>query len=84
MIIFLEILAIPILPKIPHLMKYVKKEDITRKHDVTVEEVKAIPMFAQFTDEQAREVIDTVKIFVEIALDCYRKQQENKGNSADF
>ncbi|OYD43650.1 hypothetical protein [Sphingobacterium cellulitidis] len=65
-------------------MKYVKKEDITRRHDVTVEEVKSIPMFAHFTDEQAKEVIDTVKIFVEIALDCYRKQQENQGNTADF
>ena len=65
-------------------MKYVKKEDITRKHDVTVEEVKAIPMFAHFTDEQAKEVIQTVKTFVKIVFECYKKQQEKQGKSTDF
>ncbi|MGJ1311694.1 hypothetical protein ACS126_06485 [Sphingobacterium lactis] len=65
-------------------MKYVKKEDITRKHDVTVQEVKAIPMFAHFTDEQAEEVIRTVKTFVEIALECYKKQKENQGKNTDI
>lgn len=65
-------------------MKYINKEDITRKHDLTIAEVKSFPMFADFTDEQAAEVVVTIKKFVEIVLECYRKEQEKQGNSVDF
>lgn len=65
-------------------MKYINKEDVTRKHDVTVEEVKAIPMFAHFTDVQAKEVIQTIKTFVKIALEYYKTQQKNNDNTTDF
>lgn len=58
-------------------MKYVDKEDIARKHDLTVEEVKSFPMFAHFTDEQAAEVVAAIKNFVEIALKCYKKEKES-------
>lgn len=57
-------------------MKYVNKEDITRKHDLTVEEVKSFPMFENVTDEQAQEIIRTIRIFVEIALDYYKKTEQ--------
>jgi len=65
-------------------MKYINKEDITRKHDLTVEEVKSFPMFANVTDEQAQEIIRTIRIFVEIALDYYKKQKQNQDKSTDF
>lgn len=65
-------------------MKYINKEDIARKHDLTVEEVKSFPMFANVTDEQAQEIIRTIRIFVEIALDYYEKQKQNQDKSTDF
>lgn len=65
-------------------MKYVEKEDITRKHDLTAEELKSLPMFAHFTDEQAREAIDTIKTFVDIAFNYYKKDKEKQGNDTDF
>ncbi|WP_262246486.1 hypothetical protein [Parapedobacter soli] len=60
-------------------MKYINKEDITRKHDLTVEEVKSFPMFENVTDEQAQEIIRTIRIFVEIALDYYKKTEAKTG-----
>jgi len=65
-------------------MKYVDKEEITRKHDLTVEEVKSFPLFANVTNEQAQEVIRTIRIFVEIVLDYYKKQQQKQGKITDF
>lgn len=62
-----------------HTMKYINKEDITRKHDLTVEEVKSFPMFENVTDEQAQEIIRTIRIFVEIALDYYKKTEAKTG-----
>ena len=65
-------------------MKYVDKKEITRKHDLTVEEVKSFPLFANVTNEQAQEVIHTIRIFVEIVLDHYKKQQQKQEKSTDF
>lgn len=65
-------------------MKHINKENITRKHDLTVEEIKSYPMFARFTDEQAAEVIATIKKFVEIVLEYYKKEQEKQGKSVGF
>ena len=55
-------------------MKYVDKKEITRKHDLTVEEVKSFSLFANVTNKQAQEVIRTIRVFVEIVLDYYKKQ----------
>ena len=41
-------------------------------------------MFANVTDEQAQEIIRTIRIFVEIALDYYKKQKQNQDKSTDF
>jgi len=49
----------------------------TRKHDITIDEVKSLPMFVHLSDEDATEVIRTVKIFVEIVLDYYKKQESS-------
>ncbi|RZK42636.1 MAG: hypothetical protein EOO90_06245 [Pedobacter sp.] len=51
--------------------------EISREHDLTIEEVKSLPMFAHFSDEQAREVIITIKRFSEIIFKCH----ERNGNS---
>jgi len=53
--------------------------DRTRQHDLTVEEIRACPTFAHFTDEQAREAIETLKLFVKIAYDFYKKDAKNDG-----
>jgi len=47
--------------------------DFSRCHDLTIEEVKACPTFAHFTDEQAMELIETLKLFTKIAFDSYKK-----------
>lgn len=65
-------------------MKYVDKLDITRKHDLTVEEVRSFSMFSHFTDEQAKEVIRTIKTFVEIALESHKKEREKLGKYTDI
>ena len=43
--------------------------DLTRTHDLTIEEIKACSAFADFTDEQAKEVIETIMRFTKIAYD---------------
>ena len=43
--------------------------DQFRQHDLTIEEVKACPTFAHFTDSQASEVIETIKLLSKIAYD---------------
>jgi hypothetical protein len=53
--------------------------DRARHHDLTVEEVRACPTFAHFTDEQAQEVIETFKLFAKIAYDSYKKDAKNDG-----
>jgi len=55
-------------------MKCMIEKKNARKHDITVEEVKSLPMFANFSDEQAFEVIRVIKVFVEIVLDYYKKE----------
>jgi hypothetical protein len=47
-----------------------------RRHDLTIEEVRACPWFANFTDEQAQEVIRTLKEFTLIMYRHYRKQKQ--------
>lgn len=39
--------------------------------DVTIEDVKNIPRFSNFTDEQAQELITVLKEFSEIVAHCY-------------
>lgn len=56
-----------------------KHIDRTRNHDLTIEEIKACPTFAHFTDEQAQEVVETIKLFAKIAYDFYKKDAQNDG-----
>lgn len=56
-----------------------KHIDPTRQHDLTTEEIRACPSFAHFTDEQASEVVETLKLFAKIAYDFYKKDVENDG-----
>jgi len=53
-------------------MKREANIDYARTHDLTIEEVKACPSFAHFTDSQALEVIETLKKFTKIAYDYYK------------
>jgi hypothetical protein len=51
--------------------------DRARHQDLTVEEIRACPAFAHFTDEQAQEVVETIKLFAKIAYDSYKKDAQN-------
>ncbi|RZJ92820.1 MAG: hypothetical protein EOO20_00460 [Chryseobacterium sp.] len=57
--------------------KDINIEDMLREHDLTVEEVKSFPMFAPFSDEQAEEVILTIKRFAEIIYKVHQKDKES-------
>ncbi len=43
--------------------------DRTRITDLTIEEVRACPTFARLNDNQANEVLETLKLFTKIAYD---------------
>jgi hypothetical protein len=51
--------------------------DYTQSHDLSIEEVKACSIFAHMTDEDAEEIVKTLKIFTKIAYDVYKKDTEN-------
>ena len=57
-------------------MKRERNIDYRRAHDVTIEEVKASPTFSHFTDQQALEVIETLKLLSKIAYDFYKKDEK--------
>jgi hypothetical protein len=54
-------------------MKKRQSADYFRYHDLTVEEVRACDLFRHISDEEAEEVIRTLKIFAKIAYDFYKK-----------
>jgi hypothetical protein len=51
--------------------------DYGREHDLTIDEVKACPMFAHFTDDEAEAVIETLKTFTKIIHDLHKKRLQN-------
>ncbi|RZK39507.1 MAG: hypothetical protein EOO90_18555 [Pedobacter sp.] len=59
-------------------MENTKKPDLNRSHDLTIEEVKSFPMFAHFSEDQANEVIETVKRFSEIVFYDYFNNNMDK------
>ncbi|KEO75451.1 hypothetical protein [Anditalea andensis] len=46
-----------------------------RKHDITIEEVKACNAFANFSDIEVLEIIETIKSFTTIVHDCYQRKK---------
>ena len=62
-------------------MKREANIDYARTHDLTIEEVKSCPGFSHFTDTQAREVIDALKLFSKIAYDSYKNSTISMENS---
>jgi len=60
-------------------MKRDKDIDYSRSHDLTIEEVKACPLFSNMTDQEAEEVIETLKLFTKITYDYYQKSRQIVG-----
>jgi hypothetical protein len=56
--------------------------DKNREHDLTLDEVRSVPMFAHFTDEQAMEVIESFRQLSVIVFKFYqntkKKASENQ------
>lgn len=50
--------------------------DYARQHDVTIEEIRACPMFAHFTDEEAKKVVETIKNFTNIVYNSYQNEKK--------
>lgn len=55
--------------------------DYARITDLTVQEVRCCALFAHLTDEEADEVIETLKIFTKIAYDLYTNERKNFENT---
>jgi uncharacterized protein YfbU (UPF0304 family) len=47
--------------------------DYSRCHDLTVEEIRACSCFEHLTESEAKDVIETLKLFAKIAYDCHKK-----------
>jgi hypothetical protein len=52
--------------------------DRTRVHDITVDEVKSCALFAHLTDEEAKEVVETIQRFSLIIFHCYSREKVKK------
>jgi flagellar motor switch protein FliG len=52
-------------------MGKLKSKEITRQHDLTIDEVKACKIFQHLSDEQAAEVAATLKDFTVIIYNFY-------------
>ena len=59
-------------------MSVLKNTDRSRVHDITIEEVKSCSLFAHLTDEEAQEVIETIKRFSLIVYHCYNREKVKK------
>jgi hypothetical protein len=57
-------------------VKTFENVDTGRTNDLTIEEVKAIAAFQHVTDQEAEEVIETIKLFTKIVYDFYKKDQD--------
>jgi hypothetical protein len=51
-----------------------KKEWLTREHDITIDEVKATEGLTHLTDEQAKEVISVIKTFSGIVYSLHKRE----------
>jgi len=58
-------------------MDDIKNIDPRRKHDITIEKVRSCPWFAHFSNEQATEVIRTIKELTKIAYHEYIRGKKN-------
>lgn len=51
-----------------------KKDWLTREHDITIDEVKATEGLTHLTDEEAMEVITFIKTFSEIVYSLHKRE----------
>ncbi len=55
-----------------------KKEWLTREHDITIDEVKATEGLTHLTDEQAMEVILFIKTFSGIVYSLHKREVDGE------
>lgn len=53
-----------------------KTMDHNREKELTIKELRVYPLFARFSDEQALEVIDTIRRFTEITFEFYQRNRD--------
>lgn len=56
----------------------VEAVDSSRGNDLCIEELRSCPLFAQLSDKQAAEVLDTLKKYTQIIFDCYQQNSREK------
>jgi hypothetical protein len=52
--------------------------NFSRFNNITIQEVKALPMFKHFSDSEAEEVVRTLKRFSEIIVEDHFKKENQK------
>lgn len=55
-----------------------KKEWLTREHDITIDEVRATEGLTHLTDEQAKEVIAFIKTFSGIVYSLHKREVDGE------
>lgn len=55
-----------------------------RTHDITIEEVKALDSFKDYSEEQIQQLIHTIKVFTQIGYTIFLKQQAITGKVIDL
>lgn len=48
--------------------------------DITLEDIKNIPLFKDCTDEQAQVILEVIREFTEIIIECFQKHCFNQSN----
>ena len=60
-----------------HFMSTISSQiDITRTHDLAIDEIKECKLFAHLSDEEAQTVIDTLKALSLIAFECVENDKK--------
>jgi hypothetical protein len=59
-----------------------KRDDVAKTQnkypDLAIEDIKSCDLFQHFTDEQAQQVIDTIRTYTEIIYSCYQEGRLTK------
>ena len=53
-----------------------KDTDISRSHDLTIDEIRSCPLFSHLSDAEAEEVIATLRTLTHIAFECVNRAKK--------
>lgn len=60
-----------------------REDEESQSEDLTVEEARTFECCKDLTDEQIKELLDTIRTFTEIAYSIFAKKQAERENQED-